>query len=72
MPNMTFSLPDEVHQEMRAHPHIKWSEVARRAILAELERLHLHDQLLAASRLTEEDAVALGREVRRRAAGRRP
>ena len=71
MTNMTFSLPEELHQEMRSHPEIKWSEVARRAIQRELERLHAYDRLLSGSALTERDAVALGREVRRGATRRR-
>lgn len=68
MPNMTFSLPDDLHKEMRAHPQIKWSEVAREAIRKEIERQHLHDKMLEGSKLTEEDAVDLGRRIRRNAA----
>jgi len=71
MTNMTLSLPEELHREMRSHPEIKWAEVARRAIQRELERLHTYDRLLAGSALTERDAVALGREIRRAAARRR-
>ena len=70
MTNMTLSLPEELHREMRSHPEIKWSEVARRAIQRELERLHTYDRLLSASALTERDAVAMGREIRRAAARR--
>lgn len=65
---MTLGLPDELHESMRRHPHIKWSEVARRAFQQELSRLEIYDQLLAGSTLTEQDAVALGREIRRSAA----
>lgn len=71
MTNMTLSLPEELHREMRSHPEVKWSEVARRAIQRELERLHTYDRLFSGSALTERDAVALGREVRRAAARRR-
>lgn len=66
MPNMTFSVPDDLHREMRAHPDVKWSEVARSALRREVERLHYLDQLLAGSKLTDVDAVALGRAIRRR------
>lgn len=71
MTNMTLSLPEELHREMRSHPEVRWAEVARRAIQRELERLHTYDRLLAGSALTEKDAVALGREVRQAAARRR-
>ena len=71
MTNMTLSLPEDLHREMRSHPEVKWSEVARRAIQRELERLHTYDRLLFGSALTERDAVAMGREIRRKAALRR-
>ncbi len=67
MPNMTFSLSDDLHREMRSHPQIKWAEVAREAIRKEIERLHIHDKLLEGSALTEKDAVELGRQIRHKA-----
>lgn len=33
MAHITLSIPDEVHREMKKHPEIKWSEVARRSII---------------------------------------
>ena len=71
MTKMTLSLSEELRREMRSHPEVNWSEVARRAIKRELERLHIYDRLFTSSALTESDAVALGREVRRGAAHRR-
>jgi hypothetical protein len=70
MPNMTFSIPEELHREMRTHPEIKWAEVARRAIRAQLGRLELYDRLLGSSKLTQADAVRIGREIRHSAARR--
>ncbi len=32
MTNITLSLPDEVHDKMKMHKEIRWSEVVRRAI----------------------------------------
>jgi hypothetical protein len=66
MPNMTLSLPEDLHREMRKHKDIRWSEVARRALSRELHRLHIYDRLLKDSQLTEKDAVELGRAIRRR------
>jgi hypothetical protein len=66
MPNMTFAVPEELHKEMRRHKDVRWSEVARRALAREINRLHIYDRLLADSRLTETDAVELGRVIRRR------
>ncbi len=66
MPNMTFSVPDELHREMRRHRDVKWPEIARRAIARELNRLHVYDRLLSQSKLSEADSVELGRRIRRR------
>lgn len=68
MSNMTLSIPDELREEMRKHPEINWSEIARQALRREIERLHVYDRLLSGSSLSEEDAVELGREIRRAAA----
>ena len=68
MTNVTLAVPKELHKEMRRHPEIKWSEVARQAFQREVERIHLFDRLLARSELTESDAVTLGRRIRRAAA----
>jgi hypothetical protein len=66
MPNMTFAVPDDLHRELRRHKEIRWAEVARRAFVREINRLHIYDRVLQASRLTEDDSVQLGREIRRR------
>ena len=63
---MTFSDPEGLHREMRAHKDVKWSEVARAALRREVDRLHYLDKLLEGSKLTDADAVALGRAIRRR------
>jgi len=67
---MTLSLPDDLLREMRMHKEVNWSEVTRRSIRRELDRLHVLDTLLADSRLTEADAIELGREIRKAAANR--
>lgn len=70
MTNLTFAVSADVRKEMKRHANIKWSEVVRRAIEAELARLHLLDRLLESSALMQEDAVKLGRDIRRKAADR--
>lgn len=71
VPNVTFAVPDELHREMRAHPEIKWAEVARAAFRSHLRRLNVYDRLFAGSKLTGRDAIEIGREVRRAASRRR-
>lgn len=55
---------------MRAHPEIKWAEVARAAFRDHLDKLELYNHLLKSSKLTQADAVRLGREIRQSASDR--
>jgi len=63
MTNMTLAIPEDLHEIMKKHSEIKWSEVARHAIWEKARKLELMDKLLANSKLTEEDALRIGREV---------
>ncbi|MCI4323296.1 MAG: hypothetical protein L3K03_04670 [Thermoplasmata archaeon] len=70
MPNVTLAVSQELHNEMKRHPEVKWSEIARRALQLEVERLHIFDELLSGSKLTIEDAVRIGRKINRTAAAK--
>jgi hypothetical protein len=70
MPNMTLAVPEELHRELRRHREIRWAEIARRAFVRELDRLHVYDRVLKNSALTEADAIDIGRDIRRRASRR--
>jgi len=37
MPNLTLSMPDEIHRRMKQHPEIRWTHVMRRAVVEMLE-----------------------------------
>ena len=63
MTNMTLAVPEDLHQIMENHREIKWSEVARQAMWEQARKLELMDRILSKSRLTEKDALELGREV---------
>lgn len=39
MVNMTLAVSDEIHLRMKRHSEIKWTEVARNAILNKLDAL---------------------------------
>ena len=64
MPNLTLSIPDALYEQMKKHPEIRWSEVARQALARKLEDLQRLDALLAESRLTERDVEELSRKVK--------
>ena len=65
MTNLTLSIPDDLYEEMKKHPEIRWSEVARQAVRRKLEDLRRLDELLDPSRLTEDDVAELGRRVKK-------
>lgn len=70
MTNMTLSMPDHIHQRMKKHPEIRWSEVARRAIIEKLARIELADDLAKDSKLTQEDVEEIDAKIRKAAAKR--
>jgi len=62
---MTLAIPEDLHQTMREHSEIKWSEIARRAIQEQANKLELIDKILAKSTFTEKDAAELAKKVKR-------
>jgi hypothetical protein len=68
MPNLTLSIPASVHEDMRKYPEIRWSEVARQAIIRKVEDLKRLDELASKSKLTEKCVEVLDRMVKKSAA----
>lgn len=64
MPNMTLSLPEELHDLIKKHKEVRWSEVARQAMWDYAQKLELLDGLTGRSKLTEEDAMELDRLIK--------
>lgn len=64
MTNMTLAIPEELHQVMRKHNEIKWSEIARQALWMQARKMELMDKILAKSELTEEDAESIGHKIK--------
>ncbi|MCL5785963.1 MAG: hypothetical protein M1151_04750 [Candidatus Thermoplasmatota archaeon] len=60
---MTLSIPEELVSVMKKHKEIKWSEVARQAISEKVRELKLMDQILSKSKLTEKDAIEIGKKI---------
>jgi hypothetical protein len=64
MPTLTLSIPPALKREMDAHKIINWSEVARVAIRENLNSLKILNSIAAKSKLTEKDALIIGRKIR--------
>ncbi|NVM28938.1 MAG: hypothetical protein HWN65_08840 [Candidatus Helarchaeota archaeon] len=67
MTNMTFSIPDEIYKKMKEHPEIKWSQIARSALIKYIENLELAEEIISKSTLKIEDVEEIGAEIKRKA-----
>ena len=70
MGNITLSLPNEVRKEMKQFSEVKWSEVARKAIVERLETLRMAEELAKKSKLTESDVEEFSKKIKSLAAKR--
>lgn len=63
MVTMTLAVPNELKNKMEGFPEINWSEVARQAFTQKLSDMEFLMKFKSNSKLTEKDALRLGREV---------
>jgi hypothetical protein len=63
MGNITLSMPDDVHSEMKNFSEVKWSEVARKAIIEKLETLKIAESLARKSKLKENDVKKFAAKI---------
>jgi hypothetical protein len=64
MGNITLALPDKVQEEMRKFSEVRWSEIARKAIISRLETLQLAEKLAKKSKLTEKDVKEFSKKIK--------
>jgi uncharacterized protein YwgA len=65
MPSMTLSIPEDLHQLIKEHNEVRWSEIARRAMWDYARKLELLDKLTENSELTEEDVKELEKKLKK-------
>ena len=70
MGNITLSMPETVHTEMKHFSEVRWSEVARKAIIEKLETLKMAESLARKSKLTSKDVEKFSRKIKSEAAKR--
>jgi hypothetical protein len=68
--NLTLTVPKELKDIMDEFPEINWSEVARQAFKNKIDDLRFLNKFKAESKLTEQDAIELGRKVNKALAKR--
>ena len=64
MGNMTLAIPNDVQDEMKHFSEVRWSEVARKAIVEKIETLKLAETLSGKSKLTQKDVDEFNKKVK--------
>ena len=70
MGNITLAVPEDIHSQMRQFSEVRWSEVARKAIVEKLEALQLAESLAKKSKLTKKDVEDFSKKIKAAAAKR--
>ena len=65
MTTLTLAVPDEMKKKMDSFPEMNWSEVARQAFMQKIEDMEFLRRFKEKSKLTEAEALSLGKEVSR-------
>ena len=65
MTNITLAIPDELHERMRVHSEIRWSEVVRKTLNEKVEMLDAMDKITKKSKLTAKDANEIAAKIDR-------
>ena len=63
MTNITLAIPDDLHERMRSHSEIRWSEVVRKSIINKVEILEAMDKLASKSKLTKKDIDEIASKI---------
>lgn len=64
MTNMTLAIEDNLHDRMKQHSEIRWSEVVRKSIQQKVEMLEAMDKIARKSKLTKEDVKEISRKIK--------
>ena len=65
MVSMTLSIPDDLHQLIKKHTEVRWSEIARRAMWDYARKIELLDEIASKSELTKKDVEEINKELKK-------
>lgn len=68
MPNITLSIPEELHTKMKKLNEVRWSEIARRAIEQRINDLEVMNKIASKSKFTKKDVEEISKKIKRAAA----
>jgi len=63
MPNVTLAIPGDLHDRMKNHSEIRWSEVVRKSISEKIDDLEMMDKLTKKSKLTQKDVDEISERI---------
>lgn len=66
MPNLTLAISEELHNKMKQHSDVRWSEVVRKSISERVEILDVVDKLAKKSKLTKKDVDEIAHKINRK------
>ncbi len=64
MTNITLAIPEDLHEKMKFHSEIRWSEVVRKSISQKVEMLDAMNRIAKKSRLTKKDVDDLSKKIK--------
>jgi hypothetical protein len=64
MANITLSIPDDVHTEMKRFSEVRWSEVARKAIIDKVQMLKMTEKIASKTKLTQKDIDEVSQKIK--------
>ena len=65
LPNVTLSIPEDLHEKMKKHSEIRWSEVVRKSISEKIEDLEVMDKITKRSKITPADIENISHKINR-------
>ena len=63
MPNVTLAISEGLHNKMKQHTEIRWSDVVRKTISQKIEDLDMMDKLTKRSKLTQKDVDEIAQRI---------
>ncbi|MFA6462137.1 MAG: hypothetical protein WCV90_07795 [Candidatus Woesearchaeota archaeon] len=64
MTNITLAIPEELHEKMKLHSEIRWSEVVRKSISQKVEMLDVMNKIASKSKLTQKDVDEISKKIK--------
>jgi len=64
MTNITLAIPNELHERMKLHSEIRWSEVVRKSISQKVDMLDAMNKIASKSKLTKKDVDDISRKIK--------